>query len=62
MSHQLLCTHRQWYLGQENLRQTITTPGWRRACTSKQELCVLYYLYKKNNEEIEVGYSSELLK
>lgn len=38
------------------------TAGQRRAYTSKQKLCAFHYLYKKNNEEIEVGYSSELLE
>lgn len=40
----------------------LITAALRRKHRSKQEACVSYYLNKKNNEEIEVGYPSELLE
>lgn len=43
------------YLGQE-------TSGHATGGASKQEPAVFYYLNQKNDEEIEVGYPSELLE
>lgn len=40
----------------------LRTAKQRTACTSKNKNCEFYYLNKKYNEEIEVGYSSELLE
>lgn len=43
------------YLGQE-------TSGHTTGGARKQELAAFYYLNQKNDEEIEVGYPSELLE
>lgn len=61
MSHQLLCTHIDLYLGQENSEDT-THDRWTEESMHQQTITVLYYLDKKYNEEVEVGYSSELLE
>lgn len=51
-------THTRIYISGRETEVTLDS----QTCKNCVCMCEFYYLYKENNEKIEVGYPSELLK